>query len=169
MAGLHAWMSEHVVELIGAIASLVGAGILIEQRMKPPALDIGAELRVSRDKTFGHLMASLTISRPASGFYEIETIEALGLKVAERRTTGSFDPVQLDPGKGQKLLSPYWQVTRHGDHQSATFWFWVLDDGTGRSRKSINSQKVIRVRLSIALKSARTLKTKITLSSNRIA
>lgn len=173
MDGLRPWLSEHFVELIGAIASLIGAGILIEQRLKRPSPDIGAELKVFRDREFGCLIAQLTINRPATGFYEIDRLEALGFLVAEKRNTIGFDPAQLPPGEGRKALEPFWQVGASGDHQVARFTFWVIDAHSSQEQKlarsSTASQNVVRVRLSITLKAAKTLRSKITVTSNRIA
>lgn len=175
MGEFGAWLNEHWPETVSALAALATLAVVLWDRWKPKEASIDATIRMSRDRKFGQLMAQLMIARPAFGFYEIDKVELVGspgFLLAKRVTVGSFDPVLQPPEGGRRAIEPHWTVDMHGDHRTALFWFWVLtpeaSEATRRSTSSTD-QNVLRVRLSITHKAAKTLRSKITITSNRIA
>lgn len=174
MAGFVPWLNEHWPEMISALAALATLAVVLWDRWKPKEAAVEATVRMHRDQQFGQLAAQLLIARPAFGFYEIDKIELVGspgVLLAKRVTVGSFDPVLQPPTDGRRAIEPAWTVDMHGDHRTALFWFWALTpearEATRRSTSSTD-QKVLRVRLSITHKAAKTLHSKITITSNRI-
>lgn len=175
MGEFGAWLNEHWPETVSALAALATLAVVLWDRWKPTQAVIDATLRVHREQKFGQLEARLMIARPDFGFYEIDKIEMVGspgVLLAERVTVGSYDPVLQAPEDGRRYIEPGWTVDMFGDHRTALFWFWALTpEASEPTRRSTSStdQNVLRVRLSITHKAAKTLRSKITITTNRMA
>jgi hypothetical protein len=164
------WLSANWPDAVTAVAAVATLLIVLWDRFKPAPFPVDAQLRVTRNEEFGAFLGELVIARPQFGFYEIELVEAPSLLVAGRGTTGGYDPITLPPENAQKQFKPGWTVGMHGQHQSASFLFWLIEPVAPQVPliRSITPQNVIRVRLSISLKAAKVLRSKITITSNRI-
>jgi len=173
MDKLIAWLSDHWPEAVSALAAVSTLLVVLWDRWKPVEAPVEATLWVHRDEEFGVLLARLMIARPSFGFYEIDTLEAPGFTLAERKMTHGYDPKALPPENALRCLRPGWIVDMGGQHQTALFWFWALESskapGTKSLVRSMRPQNVLRVRASITFKAAKTLKSKITITSNAIA
>lgn len=173
MGEFGAWLNEHWPEMVSALAAVATLLVVLWDRWRPKEAAVDATIKVHRNKQYGALLAELMIARPAFGFLEIDEVSVPGYRVEVRRLTGGYDPDVIPPDVGEAAIHPRWMVDMHGQHQVTLFWFWVLEpskaSGARSLLRSMRPQNVLRVRLSITHKAAKTLRSKITITSNRIA
>jgi hypothetical protein len=154
------WAGRNAVELIAAVAALVGTGLLIEQRLQRKEFPLEAQLSASARKD-GLIGCRMMVELPQWGALTVERISAKGFDLAlptyERDGFGShqetghqpFSPSLHEPVSAQKSL--------HSPH--------LLLDFLARAVSSPNSPELMTAEVRMVLRSRSIIRRTITLQT----
>lgn len=165
------WLIANWIAASGAIASIVAAGLLIWDKVKPAPMPFDGEFRVGFIPGESHAHAMLIVRRPLLGAIEIESLSAKGWELGfeEMDHTEQWDPKPTGRFGWAPVMRHKLEVGRAGAHQEGSLWSFSFSMRPSPiNPRSANAQKIIRLVLKARFRSARVLRRTITMESNRM-